>query len=255
MIDTHAHLTEKVLLDNIDNVIKNATENGVEKIICVGMNKKANDIAVSLAKRYDNIYATVGLHPSEVSKEKLDIKELESLLKHDKVVGIGEIGIDLYWSKENYDLQKQAFIKQIKLAKEKNLPVVIHSRNSADVIFDIVSKHQGLRGVMHCYSEHKELVEKYVELGFYLGFGGIVTFKNAKEVVEILKMTPLDKILLETDSPYLAPAPFRGKTNEPAYLKYVLVKLAEIKGIKEEQLKRIIRNNTYNLFTKMKKSE
>ncbi len=251
MVDTHAHLTEYKLYNNLDEVIKKAKDSGVNKIICVGMNKKANDLAINIANNNKMVYATVGIHPNEVMNEQLDITLLEELTKEKKVIAIGEIGIDLYRSKDSLIKQKEYFIKQIELALKLDLPIIVHSRNSADVIYDIVKDYKNLKGVMHCYSEHVELVDKFVELGFYIGIGGIVTFKNAHLVRDIAKKVPLEKLLIETDAPYLAPDPFRGKTNEPAYVKYTLLKLAEVLNIDKDELINVTTANAHKLFTKM----
>lgn len=251
MIDTHAHLTEGRLYKDVEEVIKKAKHFGVNKIICVGMTQLANKRAIKLSNIYDEVYATVGIHPNEVLNEKLDLDLLEELTYNKKVIAIGEIGIDLYRSKDTLEKQKEYFIKQIELAIKLDLPVIIHSRNSADVIYNIVKKYPKLKGVMHCYSEHKELVSKFVELGFYIGVGGIITFKNANEVREIIKEVPLSNLIIETDAPYLAPDPFRGKPNEPAYVKYTLLKLAEIKNVSKEKMIEITSLNALKLFGKM----
>ncbi|MDD2574874.1 MAG: TatD family hydrolase [Acholeplasmataceae bacterium] len=251
MIDTHTHINTVPLLSDIDNIVSRANKNNVLHMIAVGMNKKANQQGILLSEKYPCIYAAIGLHPSDVNDEQLDIEQLEQQAKHNKVVAIGEIGIDLYWVKDNFVLQKEVFIKQIELALSVDLPVIIHSRNSANEIYDIVENYPSLRGVMHCYSENVELLDKFIDLGFYIGVGGIVTFKNAKEVIEIAKKTPLDRLLVETDAPYLAPVPYRGKTNEPAYTAYTLSKLAEIRGLTIAEMDRITTDNTVRLFTKM----
>ncbi len=251
MIDTHTHINTVPLLSDIDNIVSRANKNNVLHMIAVGMNKKANQQGILLSEKYPCIYAAIGLHPSDVNDEQLDIEQLEQQAKHNKVVAIGEIGIDLYWVKDNFVLQKEVFIKQIELALSVDLPVIIHSRISANEIYDIVENYPSLRGVMHCYSENVELLDKFIDLGFYIGVGGIVTFKNAKEVIEIAKKTPLDRLLVETDAPYLAPVPYRGKTNEPAYTAYTLSKLAEIRGLTIAEMDRITTDNTVRLFTKM----
>lgn len=251
MIDTHTHINTEPLLNDIDNIVKRAVKNNVLHMIAVGMNKEANEQGILLSEKYPCIYAAIGLHPSDVNNEQLDIERLLQQTKHNKVVAIGEIGIDLYWVKDNFKLQKEVFIKQIELALAVDLPVIIHSRNSAREIYDIVKNYPSLRGVMHCYSEHTELLDKFINLGFYIGIGGIVTFKNSKEVLEIAKNTPLDRLLVETDAPYLAPVPFRGKINEPAYTAYTLSKLAEIRGLTTREMDRITTENTVRLFTKM----
>lgn len=251
MIDTHAHINIEPLLSDVENIIARAKDNNVNEIIAVGMNKEANNQALQLSRLYSNVYASVGLHPGEVNEETLDINLLKEQVKNDKVVAIGEIGIDLYWVQDNLELQKEVFTKQIELAIELDLPVIIHSRNSADIIYDILKNYKALKGVMHCYSEHVELLDKFIELGLYIGIGGVVTFKNAKAVLEIAEKTPLNRLLVETDAPYLAPHPYRGKQNEPAYTAYTLEKLALIKNVLIEDLDKITTENTKRLFTKM----
>lgn len=246
MIDTHAHINISPLLDNVEEIIENAKKNGVKKIICVGINKKANLKAIELSEKYKEVYASVGIHPSEVKEDP----NYFNLLTHPKVVAIGEIGIDLYWRKDNLNRQIEVFKKQLKIAEELGLPVIIHSRNSSDVIYEIVKDYK-VKGVMHCYSEHSNLVDKYLDLGFYIGVGGIVTFKNANLVLEIVKKTPLERLLIETDSSYLAPVPFRGKTNEPKNVLYVSKKLAEIKGVSHITLNKITTTNATTLFPKL----
>lgn len=246
MIDTHAHINISPLLDNVEKIINNAKKNGVKKIICVGVNHETNLKAIKLSEKYKEVYASVGIHPSEVKEEPNYL----SLLLHPKVVAVGEIGIDLYWRKDNLDRQIDVFRKQLKIAEESGLPVIIHSRNSSNVIYEIV-KDYNVKGVMHCYSEHSDLVDKYLDLGFYIGVGGIVTFKNANLVLEIVKKTPLERLLIETDSPYLSPVPFRGKTNEPKNVLYVLEKLSELKNVSSVVLNKITTENAYNLFPKL----
>lgn len=252
MIDTHAHLTEGKLYNNLEKILNSAKESGVSKIICVGMNKDANEKVIEIINKHQEVYGSVGIHPNEVTKNELDLNLLAEQTKNDKIIAIGEIGIDLYRNKDTINIQKTYFIEQIKLAITLDLPVIIHSRNSADVIYEILKDYPDVKGVMHCYSEHKELVNKFVDLGFYIGVGGIITFKNAHEVRDIIKKVPLNRLLIETDSPYLAPDPYRGKPNEPAFVKHTLLKLAELTNIEPEELIKITRNNTYGLFSKMK---
>lgn len=252
MIDTHAHLSVEPQKSNIQALLKEAHKHKVQTIINVGMYREANLDGIFLSETYDSLYTTVGLHPAYVDEEVLDVEELIQLSKHEKVVAIGEIGIDLYWRNDNIEKQKECFIKQLEIAKECDLPVIIHSRNSADVILEILKQYRGIKGVMHCYSEHEELLESFLELGFYIGIGGVVTFKNAKVVLDIAKRVPTDKLLIETDTPYLAPHPFRGKENSPDKVRFVLEKLSELRNISVIELDRITTENTYRLFRKMK---
>lgn len=251
MFDTHVHLTEKILYDQIKQILLNAKANGINKMLCVGMNPKANIKAINLANKYNEVYAAVGIHPNEVNNSELNISLLEEQTANKKVIAVGEIGIDLYRSKDNLNKQIYYFKKQLDLALKLDLPVVIHSRNSANIIYKIIKEYKGLRGVMHCYSEYPQLLDKFIDLGFYIGIGGIVTFKNANVVLDIAKRVPLDKILIETDAPYLAPMPNRGKTNEPAFVKYTLKKLAEIKGKTEKEMTEITTANALRLFNKI----
>lgn len=250
MIDTHAHINIDPLLKDIDNIILRAKEKGVKKIIAVGMNAAANKQGMALLTAYEEIYGSVGIHPSEVD-ELFNAESLKKWAQHPKVVAIGEIGIDLYWRTDNLKRQKEYFIKQIEIAIECNLPVIIHSRNSADVIYDIVKKYPKLKGVMHCYSEHIELLDKFIDLGFYIGVGGVVTFKNAGVVKDIVKQTPLEKIVIETDSPYLTPVPHRGKQNEPKNVYYVCEMVAKIKGRSFKEINDATTKNAHTLFSKL----
>lgn len=251
MIDTHAHINIAPLYENVEDIINKATLAGVNKIIAIGINNKTNLRALKLAEHYPQVYATVGYHPSEIA-DKLDFITLEKQLNHPKVVGLGEIGLDLYWQKDNLVKQQEVFLKQIELAIKTKMPVVIHSRNSADLIYQLIKTKKHLKGVMHCYSEHEELSEKFIELGFYLGIGGIITFKNDQIVKSIALKTPLKRLLIETDSPYLAPTPYRGKTNEPKNVVYVLKALANLKKISEAALIKITSDNAKMLFSKIK---
>lgn len=246
IIDTHAHLNTEPYEQDLDAFIKRANDADVKKIIVIGMNKKANTRAIELSKK-PNLYATVGLHPSDVS-EGLDTDLLRAQVDNPKVVAIGEIGIDLYWVKDNLELQLQVFRKQIDLAIELNLPVVIHMRDSAKEIYDVIKNYPNLRGVMHCFSASFEWAMKFIALGFYIGIGGPVTFKNNLEAKEVAKNIPINRLLVETDSPYLAPVPFRGKQNEPAYTRLVVEEIAKLRGLSLEEVSTMTTQNAMRLF-------
>lgn len=246
IIDTHAHLNTEPYEQDLDAFIKRANDADVKKIIVIGMNKKANTRAIELSKK-PNLYATVGLHPSDVS-EGLDTDLLRAQVDNPKVVAIGEIGIDLYWVKDNLELQLQVFRKQIDLAIELNLPVVIHMRDSAKEIYDVIKEYPNLRGVMHCFSASFEWAMKFIALGFYIGIGGPVTFKNNLEAKEVAKNIPIDRLLVETDSPYLTPVPFRGKQNEPAYTRLVVEEIAKLRGLSLEEVSTMTTQNAMRLF-------
>ena len=246
IIDTHAHLNTEAFESELDATIERASLADVKQIIVIGMNPKANVRALELASR-ENLYATIGLHPSDVS-EGLDIETIKQQSKHPKVVAIGEIGIDLYWVKDNLDLQVQVFKKQLELAIELDLPVVVHMRESAKEIYEVVKNYPNLNGVMHCFSASLEWAMKFIELGFYIGIGGPVTFKNNLEAKQVATHIPLDRLLVETDSPYLAPVPYRGKQNEPAYTKLVVEEIAKLREITIEEVSTMTTQNAQRLF-------
>lgn len=251
IIDTHIHLNDERYLDILDEVIEEARNNDVEKMIVIGYDYQSSKKAVELANQYPFLYAAVGLHPSEVQKNGENIDWLNELIKEQKVVAIGEIGLDYHWDKTYVELQKELFIKQLELAKANNLPVSIHSRSASNDTFTILKNHH-IKGVLHCYSQSLELAREYVKLGYYLGIGGVVTFQNSKELVSVVDEINLKWMVVETDGPYLAPYPFRGKLNKPAYLKYIIEKIANIKNMEVEEVKKILEENTYKLFSKMR---
>ena len=225
MIDTHCHL-EKEYYDDIDEIIGKCKNFGVDKIIVSGYNLDSSKEMLNLANKYDNIYATIGISPQDVDEaSNNDLILLEELLKDKKVVGIGEIGLDYHYTKENKEKQKQLFITQLRLAKKYNLPVVIHSRDAINDTYEILKSENIECGTMHCYSGSLEYAHKFIDLGLYLSIGGVSTFKNAKEIKKVIENISLDNLLLETDSPYLAPEPHRGKKNYPYYIPLILKKL------------------------------
>ena len=247
MIDTHCHLNIEEFEEDYQKVILNAKDAGVKKIIVIGIDPKSNQRAIELAEQYPFIYATVGIHPGVV--DEFGIEGLRPLLKHEKVVALGEIGLDFYWRDDNKKRQIEIFNKQLEIAKTLNIPVVIHTRNSFLEAYECVKPYKGqIKGVFHCFSSHLEDAKKAVDLGFYIGIDGPVTFKNAKDIKEIAKHIPLDKILIETDSPYLSPHPFRGKRNEPMRLPFIAQAIADIKGIDVCEVIKQTTINANNLF-------
>ncbi len=247
MIDTHCHL-ELADYDNIDEIINICKKEGLKKIIVSGHDLKSSIEAIELTKKYDIVYATVGFLP-DILKENTnnDIKKLEILIQEKKVVGVGEIGLDYYWYKDNKEEQKKLFIDQLNLAKKYNKPVVIHSRDSINDCYQIL-KDMNLKGTMHCYSGSVEIAKEFIKIGFLISIGGVSTFKNAKTIKNVIKEIPLEYILLETDSPYLTPEPFRGKKNYPYYVKYVAQNIALIKKISLEKVTLITTLNANTLF-------
>lgn len=237
-IDTHCHLDgiEKRRRDEIVDSVDNSV------IIVSGFDNASNIEVIELINEYPNTYGTIGIHPDSV----FDIKKnnLENLIENPKVVGIGEIGLDYHYGRENIDLQKETFIEQIKIARENNLPIVIHSRDAAEDTYNILKEYaKDMKIIMHCFSYSLDMAKKFIKLGAKLGIGGVVTFKNSKTIVEVVKEISLDHLVLETDSPWLTPEPFRGKLNEPKNIPIIAQKIAEIKEISvEEVLERTTKN-------------
>ena len=251
MIDTHCHINVDAFKDDEDIVIKEAFESGIKKMIVIGFDDKTNQKAIELAEKYDHIYATVGIHPTEA--HQLSTKHLESLLKHYKVVAVGECGTDLYWEKSYLKEQQIILKEQVLLSIKYDLPLVIHTRDSFDEAFDITKEYKGkAKGVFHCFSSHLEDAKRAIDLGFYIGIDGPVTFKNAKDIKEIATHIPLDRILIETDSPYLSPHPHRGKRNEPKYLHLIAESIAALRGIDVHE---VIIQTTKNAETLFKLGE
>lgn len=250
-IDSHAHLDDKRFDEDRDLLIKNLIDNGIDIAINIGADLQSSINSVDLSRNYDHIYAAVGIHPH--SADEADDKALEKikeLADNEKVVAIGEIGLDYYYDNSPRDKQRECFRRHLELAKELDLPVVIHSREASQETFDIIQEAQDgtLRGVMHCYSGSIEMAEEYIKLGFYISIGGPVTFKNARIVKDVAQSVPLDKLLIETDCPYLTPEPYRGKRNEPMYVKYTAAEIASLRGITVEELAEATSKNARDLF-------
>lgn len=252
--DTHAHYDDEKFKEDREEVLEKIFNAGVTRCINMGCDLKSSQKAIEISNNHDFIYCGVGLHPEEIpqSEEELlktisQIKELAT--KNNKVVAIGEIGLDYYWKQDNKELQKQAFIKQIELANELKLPVSIHTRDAIDDMIAIIRKHKiEYGGVLHCCPFNRELVKHGLENGLYIGFGGTSTFKNSKNAKEIINMVPNDRILIETDSPYLSPEPKRGTRNDSSNLKYVVEKLAGFKGVQAEEMAETTYKNACKLF-------
>lgn len=246
-IDSHCHISKNDY-DDIEKVINDANNKSVKKLIICGCDKKSIKESLEIANNHKNIYVEIGYHPSEVlTTTDEDIKELKELAKNNKkVVAIGEIGLDYHWDKENKEKQKSLFKKQIKVAKELNLPIVIHSRDAFQDTYDIL-KEAKYRGDIHCFSGNIENAKMYLSLGYYLGIGGVLTFKNTN-LKETIKEIPLNRILLETDSPYLAPVPYRGEKNEPKNIPIIAEEISKQKELPLEKIESEIENNTRILF-------
>jgi TatD DNase family protein len=251
LIDTHAHLDFEQYDKDRDEVLKRAGEVGVEKIFNIGADIESSRRSVKLAEKYDNIYAVVGIHPHDADTLNTEsLAEIKALALNNKVKAIGETGLDFYYDNSPREKQKEAFEKHLYLAKELDLPVVIHSRSAGNETLNVIDQVADFSAdlIFHCYAYGPELIEKIIERDYYAAFGGLITFNSAEEIRKALEKMPLNRILLETDSPYLTPSPNRGKRNEPSYLQYILKKAAEIKKIAPEELAEITSENAEKIY-------
>lgn len=255
IFETHAHYDDDKFTEDRDELILAVHESGVHPIINVGASIHSTQTTLELAKHYPFIYAAVGVHPSDVADLNEDtFAWLKEQTTYAKTVAVGEIGLDYYWDKEADVQEKQRywFGRQLQLAREANLPVIIHSRDAAADTLQVMRDNHAetIPGVIHCYSYSPELAQEFVRMGYYIGVGGVVTFKNAKKLVETVQTIPMERILLETDSPYMAPEPHRGTRNDSRNIPYVIAKIAELKGITPQAVERITEENAYRLFAK-----
>lgn len=275
LFDNHAHYNDQKFDDDRDEIIRKIYESGVTKFICAGYSVDSSAKALEIASKYNFIYTTAGISPNDIpgknqdenldgksedEKQKLftecmqivdnQLKKIEAIALNDKVVAIGEIGLDYYWNKQNKELQKQVFIKQIELANKLNLPIVIHTRDAVMDTLDILKniKPTVKPGIFHCCPLNTELVKEALKLGFFISFAGPVTFKNSKNAKEIIQIVPLDKMLIETDSPYLAPEPVRGTRNDSRNVRYIAKKIAEFKGVNVEEIAEKTYENALKVF-------
>ncbi len=251
LFDTHVHLNDEQYNEDVNEVIERAQREGVSHMVVVGFDRKTIEKAMHLVENYDFLYAAIGWHPVDaIDMKEEDLNWIEELSSHPKVVALGEMGLDYHWDKSPHEIQKEVFRKQIRLAKRVKLPIVIHNREATQDIVDILREEnaQEVGGIMHCFSGSAETAKECVEMNFYISLGGPVTFKNAKKPKEVAKEIPLDRLLIETDCPYLAPHPYRGKRNEPAFVKLVAEQIAEIKEISLEQVASKTMDNAKKLF-------
>ncbi|MCQ8212477.1 TatD family hydrolase [Cetobacterium somerae] len=247
LVDTHCHLDNEKFDEDRLEVIERIKEN-LEFCVNIGYDLASSKKSLELAKEYDFIYAVIGVHPIDIAEYSEEVeKELELLGKNPKVVAIGEIGLDYHWMTEPKEVQQERFKKQLELAERLNKPVVIHTRDAMEDTVNILKEYPNITGVIHCYPGSLETAKQLVDR-FYLGIGGTLTFKNSKKAVEVVKDIPLDRIVIETDCPYLTPEPFRGKRNEPIYVEYVAKKIAEIKEISVEDVTKITTENAKKLY-------
>lgn len=250
IFETHAHYDDGQFDMDRETLLSSMPEQGVGTIVNVSATYASCQRVVDLVQNYPFMYAAVGIHPDKVgSLNEERFQQMKELCKQEKVVAVGEIGLDYYWDNESHDLQKEWFVRQLDLARELNLPVLIHSREAAADTMEIMKQHgQGLKGVIHCFSYSKEMAAEYVKMGFYIGVGGVVTFKNARKLKETVQEIPLTSIVLETDCPYLAPVPYRGKRNNSAYIKYIAEEIAGIKGVSYEEVVEQTEKNARDLY-------
>lgn len=250
IIDTHAHYDDEQFDPDREELLEGMHAGGIGKIINAGSTVASWDKILELTEQYPFIYGALGVHPDEVGAlDEVQFERLKKLLDREKICAVGEIGLDYYWDNESHELQKKWFIRQLELAREKKMPVIIHSREAAADTMAVMKEHAaGMKAVIHCYSYSPEMAEEYVKMGYYIGVGGVVTFKNAKKIKQTVERIPLESIVLETDAPYLAPVPYRGKRNTSLYLPYVAEQIAEIKGITTEEVVEQTEKNSRALY-------
>ncbi|CDE14427.1 deoxyribonuclease tatd family [Clostridium sp. CAG:470] len=255
LFDSHSHLNDEKFDEDREEQIKKIHESGVSNFITAGYSVESSKKALEIAKKYDFIYTTAGVSPNDIpqTEEELwkQLAEIEKIVEKnkEKICAIGEIGLDYYWNTDNKELQKKAFIEQIKIANKYNLPIVIHTREAVMDTLQILKENKVTKtGVFHCCPQNRELIKEGLKLGFYISFAGPITFKNSKNAEEMINLVPNDRILIETDSPYLAPEPVRGTRNTPANVKYIAQKIADVKGLTLEEVEKITFENTKNIL-------
>lgn len=251
LFDTHVHLNDEQFNEDLQEVIERAKEAGISYMVVVGFNRPTIERAISLVKEYDFLYASIGWHPVDaIDMTDKDLAWIEEMAANPKVVALGEMGLDYHWDKSPHDVQKEVFRRQIGLAKKLKLPIIIHNRDATEDVVQILREENAeeVGGIMHCFSGSAETAKECIEMNFHISLGGPVTFKNAKKPKRVAIEVPLDRLLIETDCPYLAPHPYRGKRNEPAYVKLVAEQVAELKEISFEEVAQKTTENAKKLF-------
>lgn len=256
IFDTHAHYDDDAFNDDREQLLAALPGQGIARVVDVGASLASCRKVLELMEQYDYIYGAIGVHPSETAElDEESYSWLKEQCRKKKCLAVGEIGLDYYWDKEPEIQAKQRywFVRQLALAQQADLPVIIHSRDAAEDTMKIMEKayEDGIKGVIHCYSYSPEMAQEYVKMGYFIGVGGVVTFKNAKKLVKTVEMIPLSSIVLETDCPYMAPEPHRGTRNDSRNIPYVIAKIAEIKGVSVEEVEQTTRENAFALFTKV----
>lgn len=247
LVDTHCHITDDKYDEDRNEILKEIEEN-LEFAVNIGFDLESSKRSIDLADRYDFMYAVVGVHPTDINGYNDELEEnLEKLALHPKVVAIGEIGLDYHWMKDEKEKQKSIFRRQLEMAKRVNKPVVIHTRDATKDTLEILKEYHEIKGIVHCYPGSYESAVELMD-NYYFGVGGVITFKNARKLVEAVTKIPLERLVIETDSPYLTPTPFRGKRNNPIYVEYVARKIAEIKGVSYEEVVKITTENAKEIY-------
>lgn len=252
--DSHSHLNDEKFDEDRYEIIKEIYDSGTTNFVTAGYSVESSKKAVDIANRYDFIYATAGVSPNDIPQKEEELwkqlSEIKDLVKSNKkILAIGEIGLDYYWNTENKEIQKKAFIEQIKLANEMDLPIVIHTRDAIMDTIQILKENKVKnKGVFHCCPQNRELIKEGLKLGFYISFAGPITFKNSKNAYEMINLVPNDRILIETDSPYLAPEPVRGTRNTPSNVKYIAEKIANVKGLSLQDVEKYTVENTKRIL-------
>ncbi|AUJ24471.1 MULTISPECIES: TatD family hydrolase [Virgibacillus] len=251
LFDTHVHLNARNFFEDRDEIIQRAFDAEVTHMVVVGFDRATIPLAIEIAEQYETIYAAVGWHPVDaVDMTEQELEWIEELSSHPKVVALGEMGLDYHWDKSPKDVQKEVFRKQIRLAKKLQMPIIIHNREATEDIIAILQEEQAasVGGIMHCYNDSVDYIQDCLDMNFYISLGGPVTFKNATLPKEVAVKVPLDRLLIETDAPFLAPHPYRGKRNEPAYVTLVAEKIAALRGMSLEEVGEITTKNAHTLF-------
>ena len=248
LFDSHAHLDDAKFDLDLEEVVEKITSSCVKYVVDVGSNLESSKKAVALAEKYPFLYAAVGVHPCDAEETESVISEIEALAKRSKVVAIGESGLDYYWDDCPREVQKASFIKHIELANKLDLPLIVHNRDAHGDTLSILKEHRPENAIIHCFSGSPEMAKELTKMGYYISFAGAVTFKNARSLPDAVKVVPIDRLLVETDSPYLTPEPFRGKRNDPTLVSYTARKIADILEISYEELAKITYENANRIF-------
>lgn len=258
LFDTHAHLNVKQFEEDVEAVIERAKEHNVSKIAVVGFDYPTIDRALELSHSYNEIYPIIGWHPSEAGSynDKVE-KKLIHLLQTEEIVAFGEMGLDYYWMEDSKEIQIDVFRRQIRIAKELNIPITVHNRDSTEDVYKVLKEEhiEDVGGIMHSFNLDPDWMEKFLDLNMHISFSGVLTFKKAQEVKESAKLVPLDRVLIETDAPYLSPEPYRGRRNEPSYVRFVAEELAQIREMSFEEIAKITTDNANKLFRLTKESK